>query len=69
MIPNQINEKIAFILAFYQLSITLYPNAAVVVNGYNECKFSNVHLISWSPTIIRILIIMKVILFALKQSS
>lgn len=60
----------AFILAFYPLSITRYPNAAVVVvNGYNECKFSNVHLISWSPTIIKILIIMKVILFALKKSS
>ena len=46
-----------------------YPSAVVAVKGYYKCKSFNVHQSFWSPKVIRILIIMKIISFTLKQSG
>ena len=43
--------------------------AVVAVKGYYKGCFFNVHQSLWSPKVIRILIIMKIISFTLKQSG
>ena len=64
-------RSLSFTFVFYPLSCSSwrYPNTAVAVKGYCKCRFFNVHQSLWSPKVITILIIMKIISFALKQSG
>ena len=64
-------KRISFIFVFYPFSFTSqrYPNTAVAVKGYYKCRFFNVHQSLWSPKVIRISIIMKIISFTLKQTG
>ena len=46
-----------------------YPNKALAVKGYHKYRFFNVHQSLESPKVIKILLIMKIISFTLKQSG
>ena len=64
-------RSLSFIFVFYPLSCTCcrYPNTAVAVQGHFKCRFFNIHQSLWSPKVIRILMIMKIISFTLNQSG
>ena len=59
------SKSLSFIFVFYPLLCAsyCYSNTALAVKGYYKCRFFNV------PKVIGILIIMKTILFILKQSG
>ena len=46
-----------------------YPNKALAVKGYYKYRFFNVHQSLESPKVIKILVIMKIISFTIKQSG
>ena len=64
-------KSTCFIFVFYPLSFSRqrYPNTAVAVKGYYKYRFLNLYQSLWSPKVIGILIIMKIISFTLKQSG
>ena len=73
LIPHQVNQKVhlsyLYIIHIYSLSFTgqRYPNTTVAAKAYYKCRFFNAHQSVSPPKNIKILIIMKITSFPLKQ--